>query len=134
MSFIVSSLHLAAFYIIITVGPVATREHFTISGAQGSNIAAFSTVQYIQYSTVQYSTKYVLNILAKVTCCNVLLSRAAPTSCNANSYVKWVVCKIIIMIMDNVGLVWWQYTAQFPLEEAGGLVLDLKVSDEDAGF
>lgn len=38
------------------------------------------------------------------------------------------------MIMDNVGLVWWQYTAQFPLEEAGGLVLDLKVSDEDAGF
>ena len=33
--------------------------------------------------------------------------------------------------MDNVGLVWWQYTAQFPLEEAGGLVLDLKVSDED---
>ena len=46
------------FYIIITVGPVATREHFTISGAQGSNIAAFSTVQYIQYCTVQstYST------------------------------------------------------------------------------
>ena len=42
------------FYIIITVGPVATREHFTISGAQGSNIAAFSAVHTVQYST--YST------------------------------------------------------------------------------
>ena len=65
MSFIVSTLHLPAFHNIITVGPVATREHFTISGAQGLNIAAFSTVQ---FSTVQYSTKYVLNILTKVTC------------------------------------------------------------------
>ena len=54
MSFIVSTLHLPAFHNIITVGPVATREHFTISGAQGLNIAAFSTVQ---YSTVQYQVR-----------------------------------------------------------------------------
>ena len=116
-SFIVSTLHLPAFHIIITVGPVATREHFTISGAQGLNIAAFSTVQ---YSTVQYSTvpsTYSTSSPRLLACCNVLLSGAVQTSCNADCSVKWVVCKIIIKVMEG----WW---VGFPGDSTGSTVGD----------